>query len=190
VDPVELTDEALATKVQRGDKESFGPLMERFEGKLLRYGTKFLRAPEDVEDIVQDVFVSVYQSIQSFDPMQKFSPWIYRVAHNHFVNAIKKHSRNPLTLLDFDILLSHTVHEDPLQAEKDRKEMKEMIDRGLNEISDKYREILILYYLEEMQYKEIAEILQVPTGTVGIRIRRAKEALQVAYKKMNIQYGK
>lgn len=185
----EVTDEELAIRVQGGDKAAFAAIMERFEGKLLRYGNKFLAEREDVVDIVQEVFISVYQNIKSFDEVQKFSPWIYRIAHNAFVNGLKKRSRNPFVMLDFDALLSHTVSEDPLQGEREQEEMHKMIDVGLDQISPKYKEILILYYLEELPYKEIADILEVPTGTVGIRIKRAKEALKKVYEKMQFQYG-
>ena len=185
----EVTDEELAIRVQGGDKAAFAAIMERFEGKLLRYGNKFLAEREDVVDIVQEVFISVYQNIKSFDGSQKFSPWVYRIAHNAFVNGLKKKSRNPFVMLDFDALLSHTVSEDPLRALREQEEMHKMIDVGLDQISPKYKEILILYYLEELPYKEIADILQVPTGTVGIRIKRAREALRKVYEKMQFQYG-
>ncbi len=183
------TDEEIARRVQNGNKEIFGMLVERFEHKLLRYGNKFLSNSDDVQDLVQDVFVSVYQNIQSFDPSQRFSPWIYRIAHNTFVSGMRKHSRNPLLLFDFDTFISHAVYEDPAQAQREQKEMRAMIDRGLDEISPKYREILILYYLEEIPYKEIADILEVPTGTVSIRLMRGKEELRKVYKKLNLSYG-
>ena len=164
-------------------------LVERYEQKLLRYGNKFLSAREDMEDTVQEVFMSVYQNIRSFDTTQKFSSWIYRIAHNAFINQIRKNSRNPIVLPDFDTLISHAVYEDPLQKEREHKEMQKMLDAGLGELPQKYREILILYYLEEMQYKDIADILQVPTGTVGVRLKRAKDVLKKTYEKMNVHYG-
>ncbi len=189
VDPHIQSDEELARAVQQGDKDAFGSLVERYETKLLRYGRKFLPTPEDIEDIVQDVFISTYQNIKSFDPSQKFSSWIYRIAHNAFVNALKKHSRNPLVFLDLDTLISHPVYEDPIPKEREETEMKVMIEKGLSELSDKYREVLVLYYLEEIPYKDIAEILEVPQSTVGIRLKRAKEALKKIYDRMNMTYG-
>ena len=90
------TDEAIATRVQKGDSEAFGQLVERYEEKLMRYARKFLRDPDDAKDIVQEVFIKSYQNIQSFDATRRFSPWIYRIAHNEFVNAIKKRSRGPV----------------------------------------------------------------------------------------------
>jgi RNA polymerase sigma-70 factor (ECF subfamily) len=184
--PPPLCDEELAESVKRGEKNAFGAIVERYEKKLLRYGNKFLSDGEDVKDIVQDVFMSVYQNIRSFDGAQRFSPWVYRIAHNAFVNGLKKKSRNPFVFLDFDALLAHTVYKDPAEDEREQKEMRTMIDKGLNAIPQKYKEILILYYLEEIPYKEIADILKIPVGTVGIRLKRAKSALRNAYAKMNI----
>ncbi len=179
-------DEYFARLVQNGDTESFGVLVERYEQKLLRYGRKFLAAQEDIEDIVQDAFINAYRNIKSFDSAQRFSPWIYRIAHNAFVNELKRRSRSPITFMDFDTLLSHSAYEDPAPSKLELEQMKQMVDKGLERIQPKYREVLILYYVEEMSYKEIADILQVPTGTVGIRIKRAKDALKQVYKDMNI----
>lgn len=177
--PVEYTDEELAGRVQAGDKEAFGAIVDRYETKLLRYGRKFLARQEDIEDIVQDAFVSAYQNIQSFDTAQRLSPWLYRIAHNAFVNALRKHSRAPL-LVDWDALVAHPAYEDPAVGERDQRDMRKDLDRGLERLSPKYREVLALYYFEELSYKDIAEVLRVPPGTVGIRLKRAKEALRAA----------
>lgn len=182
-----ITDEVIVTHVQNGDTDSFALLVERYEEKLLRYGKKFLSNPENIADVVQDVFVKVFQNIKSFDPSQKFSPWIYRIAHNTYVNVLKKNSRIPIHLFDFDELLSHTVVEDPLVREREQKEIKEIVDRGMEKLTPQYREIIVLYFLEELSYKEISEILRIPIGTVGIRLLRAKESLRKVYANMNVE---
>lgn len=182
-----LTDEKLAELVQNGDKNKFGILMERYQPKLFRYGRKFLSDEDNIEDVVQDVFVKTYQNIQSFDVSQRFSPWIYRIAHNTYVNALKKKSTGPLYLFDFDTLISHTVVEDPIAREREKEEIKKIVDHGLSQIEPKYREILVLYYIEELSYKEIADILHIPIGTVGVRIMRAKEILKNKYKELKIE---
>lgn len=183
------TDEELVVRVQKGDTEAFGTLVERYEEKLLRYGRRFLSRSEDIEDIVQDVFMSAYQNIKGFDTRARFSPWIYRIAHNAFVNEFRKHKRTPVVFVDFDTLISHPVYDDPALHEREQKEMRVMIEKGLGEMEIKYREVLILYYLEDMSYKEISDILKVPTGTVGIRIKRAKSLLRKVYDKKGINYG-
>lgn len=183
----DISDEELARLVQNGDKEKFGVLMERYSTKLFRYGRKFISGDDNIEDVVQDVFIKTYKNIKSFDTSQKFSPWIYRIAHNTYINAIKKNSLNPMYLFDFDTLISHTVVEDPIVREREQKEMKEIVDKGLSQIEPKYREILVLYYIEELSYKEISDILHIPIGTVGVRIMRAKEILKGKYKEMKIE---
>jgi RNA polymerase sigma-70 factor (ECF subfamily) len=179
------TDEAIATRVQAGEGELFGILMERYEQKLLRYGRRFLSERDDIQDIVQEVFIKAYQNINGFDVSRRFSPWIYRIAHNAYVNAIKKKSRMPITLFDFDTLVSHTVYEDPVEHERDREYIKQMIETCLASVPDKYKELLVLRYYEDMEYKEIADVLEVPMGTVSVRLMRARESLKKAWDAMH-----
>jgi RNA polymerase sigma-70 factor (ECF subfamily) len=184
-----LTDEEYALRAQHNDKEAFGMLVDRYEKKLLRYGRKFLSTRQDIEDLVQDIFVNAYRNIQSFDASQKFSPWIYRIAHNAFIDGIRKNVRTPFVFPDFDTLIAYPVPDESSEKEREQHEMKVMINHGLDRMSPKYREVLILYYLEELSYKEIADILQVPTGTVGARVKRAKVELKNIYRSMNVNYG-
>ena len=163
-----------------------GELVERYEQKLLRYGRKFLPREEDIEDIVQDVFISSYQNIKSFDTSRRFSPWIYQIAHNAFVNALRRHSKTPLTMPDFDTFISYHIEETPKDVEREHREMRALIEKGLDKLSPKSREILVLFYLEEFAYQEIADILQVPMGTVGVRLKRAREQLRQVYERMNL----
>ena len=182
------TDEVLAGRVQLGDTEALGVLIERYEQKLLRYGRKFLSAPEDIQDSVQNVFISAYQNIRSFDTSHRFSPWIYRIAHNAFVNELRKSKKSKVSFVDFDTFLAHPVYEDTAAKEYEQEEIRGMANKGMEKIPLKYREIIILYYLEEMSYKDIAEVLQIPTGTVGIRLKRAKDSLKKVYENMNLSY--
>lgn len=170
------TDEQLAARVMAGEREAFGEIVERYQEKLLRYGRKFLARQEDIEDIVQDAFVSAYQNLQGFDTAQRLSPWLYRIAHNAFVNELRRKGRAPL-LVDWDAMVSHPAYEDPAAGEREQRDMRALLERGLGALSPKYREVLALYYFEELSYKDIAEVLRVPPGTVGIRLKRAKEAL-------------
>ncbi|MBI2409633.1 RNA polymerase sigma factor [Candidatus Kaiserbacteria bacterium] len=172
------TDEELAALVQRNNEAAFGVLMERFQNKLLRYGRKFLYEHAPIEDAVQEVFIKTYQNIQSYDPKRPFSPWIYRIAHNMFVNSLRERSRLPFITVDLDLFPALASHKlDPAEDEE-REEIRTRIERGLAKLSALYREVLILYYLEDLSYQEIAEVLRVPIGTVGIRLKRAREALK------------
>lgn len=182
------SDEELVALVQQGDAERFGTLMTRYEPKLMRYGSRFLAQKDDISEIVQDVFIKAYQNIQSFDASQRFSPWIYRIAHNSFVNELRRKSRNPIRLPDFDLLLSHSPAAESTDTESEHASLTRMVETGLETISPKYREVLVLYFMEELSYKEIADVLRVPVSTVGVRLARAKEALRASYKERNISY--
>lgn len=172
------TDEELATLVQGKNEEAFGVLMSRYQPKLLRYGRKFLSDNAPIEDVVQEVFIKSYQNIQSFDATRPFSPWMYRIAHNLFVNALRNKGRQPFITVDLDMFSAHTAYEIDPAGDEEREQTKALIDRGLAKLSPIYREIIILYYIEQLSYQEIAEVLHVPDGTVGIRLRRAREALK------------
>src|ERR1700734_759258 len=148
------TDEMIATRVQGGDTESFGTLVERYEDKLMRYARKFLRDPDDAKDIVQEVFIKAYENIQSFDASRRFSPWIYRIAHNEFINGIKKRQkdRDNISILDFNVLFPHLAAKDSTDEGVSRDELKKMLDASLDKSGQKYKEPLVLYYFEDMDY--------------------------------------
>lgn len=176
------TDEKIAGFVQSGQEDFFGVLMDRYKSKMLRYAKRFLFNSTSAEDLVQDVFVNAYVNINGFDTSKKFSPWLYRIAHNYFVNEIKKRNRNPLIFLDLDTLLPHLPHEEGPVVEAIDKELKEELEICLDKIDLKYKEVLILYFFEGLSYKEIAEILHIPTNVVGVRINRGKKMIKRDFK--------
>lgn len=181
----QLTDESISQKVQAGDIQLFGVLVERYEAKLQRYGRRFLFGYEDAQDIVQDVFLKAYRNLQSFDPSLKFSPWIYRIAHNEFINTIRKKGREPLSFFDPDTLFPHPVAKEKADDEAKDNELRAMMDSCLNKLDPKYREPLVLYYYEDLDYNSIAEILHIPVSTVGVRLNRGKQSLQKIYLTLN-----
>jgi RNA polymerase sigma-70 factor (ECF subfamily) len=174
---LQQSDEEIARLVQSGDTELFGEIVNRYEEKIKRYGRKFLSGFEDIEDIVQDVFIKSYENIQSFDVKRKFSSWLYRIAHNEFVNALKKQKKKPLSFFNLDIILPRPSVEE-IDNGMDRQKMNEVINKSIDKLDPKYREPIILYYLEELSYKEVSEVLHIPISTVGIRLKRAKEKLK------------
>lgn len=189
VTPREVSDEELALKIQKGDSECFGVLMERYTEKLTRYGKKFLSNADNIEDIVQDVFIKTFQNIQDFDTSLKFSSWIYRIAHNAFVNGLKKQQKSMVLMPDFDldIFMSHHKYVDPKIEEREYKELTQMIEKGIDSLKQKYKEVIVLHFLENMSYKDISDILRIPIGTVGIRVMRGKEQLKKIYTEMDIK---
>ncbi|HVB20076.1 MAG TPA: RNA polymerase sigma factor [Candidatus Paceibacterota bacterium] len=172
------TDEELAALVQGKNEAAFGVLMSRYQPKLLRYGRKFLSDNAPIEDVVQEVFIKTYQNILGYDAARPFSPWIYRIAHNMFVNTLRHNSRHPLITVDLDLFSAHAAYERDPAEDEEREHMRALVDRGLNALPPIYREVVVLYYLEQLGYQEIADVLHVPVGTVGIRLRRAREAIK------------
>ncbi len=175
---LELTDEEIAQRVQKGDIDVFGVLVQRFEEKMTRYARKFLFAGDEIKDLVQEVFIKAYVNIQSFDVSRKFSSWLYRIAHNEFINAGKKKNRLPTFAFDLDALFPHLAARETADGDLERRELKEALDKSLDKLDVKYREPLALYYLEDMDYREIADILQIPVSTVGVRLTRGKAMLK------------
>jgi RNA polymerase sigma-70 factor (ECF subfamily) len=173
----EDTDEELVKKIQDGDKELFAHIVSRYEKRLMAYGKKLVFNPADLEDTVQEIFIKVFQNLLSFDPTRKFSPWIYRIAHNEFINKGKKFSRQLVDYFDFDTLFPHPTTSTTPFSELERKELRERMDVSIEKLEEKYREPLYLFTIENMDYKEIADVLHLPVSTVGVRIMRAKKLL-------------
>lgn len=178
MEKAEASDESIARAVQEGDTDAFGELVVRYEAKLKRYARKFLSRKEDIEDLVQEVCIKAYEHIQSFDTTLRFSPWIYRIAHNVFVNELKRSSRFGFGVFDADALLPLLPAIETTDGDILQEEMRESIDASLATLSPKYREVLALHYFEELSYKEISEVLRIPVTTVGVRMTRARRQLR------------
>lgn len=176
------TDEEIASLVQNGDAEIFRVILERYQKKIMRYANKFLYLYEDRQDAVQDVFLKAYENIKSFDLSRSFSPWIYRIAHNTFINFIKKKGREPISFFDPDTIFAIGIPDEQEIKSRENELLKSELDEMLEKIPLKYREVLILYYYEDKNYDEIAEILEIPKNTVGVRLGRARKQIQKLYK--------
>jgi len=179
------SDEALVERVQSGDVQLYGELVIRYEERLKRYGRKFLQRTEDIEDIVQDIFIKGFTHIQSFDTKKKFSSWIYRIAHNAFINEMRTSKRIILSdFFEFDTLFPHIRSRESADDSALQQDMRDQIESMLSRLSVKYREVIILRFIEDLSYKEIADILKIPSQTVGARISRAKKEMRTIYKEM------
>ncbi len=182
-----FSDEELAVLVE-ADKEFFGMLIRRYENSLSGYiqklngGTK-----EAVEDIVQNIFIKAYVHINSFKREQKFSNWLYRVAHNECIDywrKNKKHQTN-VSLQVNEKFSADLASAEDLAEDIARKYEEEKFQKALNQLPLKYREILILRFSEDKSYEDIAHILKKPVSTVGTLVRRAKKIFKENLKKKN-----
>jgi RNA polymerase sigma-70 factor (ECF subfamily) len=184
----ETSDEQIAASVQSGDVKAFDVLIERYEKKMKRYARKFL-FKDDADDIVQEVFIKTYVNIKSFDTGKKFSSWLYRIAHNEFINAMRKKKTEKVFSFDFDLLFPHPAAKETADSEAKNNDLRLILDRCLDKINAKYREPLVLYYFEDLDYKEIAEVLHVPQSTVGVRLARGKAQLKKMVRQNDPNYG-
>jgi len=175
------TDENIVGRIQSGDHDLFGLLIDRYELKLERYARRFLSSDEDIQDQIQEVFIKTYTNIQSFDTNKRFSPWIYRIAHNTFVNELRRKQNSGRSFLDIDTILPYLVSSDTSDGDVLQKELAEELEHSLDEVPGKYREPLILFYYEQLSYQEIAEVLHIPVMTVGVRLKRGREQLKKLY---------
>ena len=177
---MDRTDEQIALSVQQGDTESFGLLVERYEEKMFRYGRRFLNDRDDIADLVQSLFIKAYTNIQSYDAGRRFSPWLYRIAHNTFVNELRSR-RTDILKVDLDVLFPQPAASDTADAGALDQEMKIALDTCLDQLNPKYREPIVLHYLQELSYEEVSDILRIPVTTVGVRLHRGRKLLRDAY---------
>jgi len=185
------TDKEIVLLVKKGESDLFALLVERYEPKMKRYAKKFLFNYTDVDDLVQDVFIKTYVNLNSFDDDQEFSPWIYRIAHNTYVNALKKKLSDRIFSTDFfnfDTFFPHPTATEKADKDTEKELTKKILDEHLNAIDTKYREPLVLYFYEDMDYKEIAQVLGIPISTVGVRIKRGKDKLKGLLSNNNFIY--
>jgi len=171
-----LSDEELVILTIE-DQENFVYLINRYQDKLIRYirrisGLGF----EDAEDLLQEVFIKIYQNINNFDKDLKFSSWAYRIAHNEVIDNYRKKQARPQEMTyDSEQILNNIVADSDINKDIDHKYLQANISQVLNNLDLKYREVLILKFLEEKEYKEISDILKKPMGTIATLISRAKK---------------
>lgn len=172
-----LSDEAVVQKVIEDDHELYGILVKRYQKKLLRYAGYYCRDADQAADIVQDSFIKAYQNLNSFDQKKQFSSWIYRIVHNEALNQIKKDRRHLFGDLKNELLELFQSGDDP-EADYIQKNSVKNVNRCLTKLPLRYQSVIRLFYLEDKSYEDIADILEIPLGTVGTRLNRGREALK------------
>jgi RNA polymerase sigma-70 factor (ECF subfamily) len=181
------TDADLVEQSKR-NPESFGVLMERYQEPLFHYIRRISQLPkDDIEDLLQEVFIKIYQKLNEYDEVLKFSSWAYRIAHNHVIDYFRRANVRPQTnaLEDYEWekMIKASVHTEKNIMDKD---CAEKIKKCIQEMPLIYKEAMILRFIEEKEYEEIMDILKKPKGTVATLIRRGKELLVKKMKEQNI----
>ncbi|MFA5248810.1 MAG: sigma-70 family RNA polymerase sigma factor [Patescibacteria group bacterium] len=173
----EESDESLV-RLTLESQANFAYLIRRYKDKLFYYIKRISGFPEEeIEDILQDVFLKVYKNLNSFNDDSKFSSWIYGIAHNETISAYrKKRSRPQKTDLEVDDDGVEKISSGfDLEKEISDKMTGEEIVATLQEMEDKYREIIVLKFFEGLDYKEISDVIKKPMGTVASLMNRAKK---------------
>ncbi|MFH1287049.1 MAG: RNA polymerase sigma factor [Candidatus Magasanikbacteria bacterium] len=184
-----LTDEQLVEKV-RGNAEAFVYIINRYTDRLFRYIRRMTNVEkEEAEDILQETFIKTYIHINDFDNSLKFSSWIYRIARNQVISDWRKRKIRPQSdSTEHDDKLLNIGSELNLEEEVDRDIFEQHIREVLNHLDKKYKDVLILRFLEEKNYKEISDILKKPEGTVATLLNRAKKQCKRIIEKKSIQF--
>lgn len=170
------TDQAIVARITGGDSEAYALLMQRYEQKLLRYVGFQVHDDGLAADIVQETFIKAYQNLQSYRPAYSFSSWIYRIAHNHMINTLKRQRHlvsddaEHLPELSYDAKFAETF---------DRRLLQKDVQLCLKELENKYKDVIQLVYFEQLKYEDAADVLRVPTSTIGVWLSRAKAKLRV-----------
>jgi RNA polymerase sigma-70 factor (ECF subfamily) len=176
-------DRELVSRAQAGDKEAFEELVRRHQHRVFAVAGGILRRREDVEDIAQQVFVKAYFSLKRFDQRAAFSTWLYKITVNECWDLLRKKKVRPL-VYESDLSEEQAQQfsaserfESGAQSISDKLEAQERVERLLSGLDERDRMMLILKEVEGFAIEEIAEILDLNSNTVKVRLFRARRRI-------------
>lgn len=175
-------DRRLITESLNGRQSAFGELVVRYQDRLFNAVVRVVDNADDALDVVQDAFVSAYQSLSTFKGDAEFYTWLYRIAFNTAV-SLRRRRRSLVSLetgRDGEAVIDPADPHEDLQpgVSLERSEEEAALQAGLNRLSAEHRIVLVLKDIEGLKYEQIAEILEVPIGTIRSRIHRARLELR------------
>ncbi|MEN6459977.1 MAG: sigma-70 family RNA polymerase sigma factor [Syntrophomonas sp.] len=173
----------LIRRCKNKDREAFDILFSRCEEQLYKLCYVYARDKDTALDIMQEVYLKVFRSIDSFDETRLFLPWLKKIAANTCINYKRDHNKQqnlPLENMDNEIpdLIESLPSPGSLEEEVINRNISQMITRSISELPEAYRLALSLRYLEDMSYSNIADTLDLPLGTVKSNISRGREMLK------------
>ena len=179
----EPSDERLLERYINGDLPSFQLLVERYQRELFHFLIRFLGNRASAEDIFQETFLQVHHSAESFDLSRRFRPWLFTIAANKARDLMRSQARRPTSPLQAEIspgggeggqFIDLMAADVPLPDEAaDQEEMQEQVRGVVMSLPEHLREILLLSYFHQFPYKQIADVLDIPLGTVKSRLHAA-----------------
>lgn len=177
-------DRQLVERAQRGDKHAFGLLVSKYQRKLSRLLSRFVKDQTEVEDVAQEAFVKAYRALPSFRGDSAFYTWLYRIGINTAKNYLVAMGRRPPTVTEFDSeeaeefdggsqLRDINTPESLLMT----KQIANTVNEAMEQLPEELRAAIQLREIEGLSYEEIAAAMECPIGTVRSRIFRAREAI-------------
>lgn len=188
-----LTDEQLLVGYASGDQRAFGELIRRYQQELFAFLARFVSDSAAADDLFQETFIQVHRNANTFDPNRKFRPWLFTIAANKARDYLRSSSRRSAQSLDqavgrsgddeapafIDMMDSGMA---PPPRELAQAEDVAAVQRVLADMPPHYREVLVMSYFHQFAYKEMADMLEIPLGTVKSRLHAALAAFAKAYK--------
>jgi len=181
------SDLELMLRVSRGDTDSFGVLLNRHRGPLLSYFVRMVRDRALAEDLAQEAFLRVYQARERYQPEARFTTWLYRIATNLALNAIRDRRSDPVVLDtaaeadgEFASALDRAADKRPTMEERlAESDRQRLIREAIEALPEKQRAAVILHKYQDVDYRQIASILKVSESAVKSLLFRAYESLRV-----------
>lgn len=170
-------EQPLIHQVQQGNTQAFSVLVNEHQQFLYNLALRATSNPHEAQDIVQEAFIRAWRSIDQFRGQSSFRTWLYRITINLCYDRYPKLKRDRETL-SLEVELHHPLQEDPLEQHMDQTQLRTLIHQHLKTLPELYRMVLLLRYQKELSYKEIAQILDMPMGSVKTAIFRAKQELK------------
>ena len=181
-----MADEAtLVAALQAGDDDAFEQLVRRYGGRMLEVAQRFVGEGDDARDVVQEAFLSAFRAIDRFEGTARLSTWLHRITVNAALMRLRSRRRRPEESLDellprFEADGHRISPGEPWQplAALEGAELRTLVRRRIDELPERYRTVLLLRDIEELETGEVAVLLGVNTGTVKTRLHRARLALR------------
>lgn len=192
IDCSKNTDKDIVKFISSWDMDAFYCIVEKYESKLLKYILRISNIDlEDAENLLQEVFIKIFKNINEYNNKLTFSSWIYRITHNITIDYYRKNKDKISISLQTDDneyvnLIDLLESDTKIEEDYKKKELVKNIITILDLIDVRYKEILILKFLEEKNYSEISDILKIPEWTVATLINRWKKQFKVKAEENNL----
>lgn len=182
-------DRAIVEQVMAGEVDAFSVLVRRYQDRIYSAVLNYVSDPDDAVDIAQEAFVKAYSKLRTFDSESAFYTWLYRIAINTAIDHLRKRKSRPADSLDDDkyaqVGFEPTSKDPSSDPEKVlvRSEQARVLRKAISSLSEKLRSVIVLHDVEGLSQEEVADILQVPVGTVKSRVSRARAELRYLLQK-------